>query len=312
MNILVLGGSGFLGGHLIDGLIEAGHLVTSVDVAKERYRNMPSEINFVEADFGNRGELVEVFESRQIDVVIHLVSTTLPSTSNIDPLFDITTNLIESVALLDLCVKFKVNKFIYFSSGGTVYGESREPLISEDHPTFPICSYGIVKLAFEKYIQMYSRLHGLKYSILRISNPYGPRQDPRKMQGAVGVFMHKMLTNDKIVIWGDGSTIRDYVYVGDVVKAALLAVNSDKSCLLNIGSGVGLSLNELIKKLELVLGVSANVEYKAGRKFDTNRMVLDCSLAQSEIGWSATTSLDSGLKSMRAWLAEFSKIKFGK
>ncbi|MBU3616747.1 NAD-dependent epimerase/dehydratase family protein [Polynucleobacter sp. JS-Polo-80-F4] len=310
MNILVLGGSGFLGGHLIDELISEGHSVTSIDVAKERYRNTPSAIHFIEADFGNRGELTSIFEEKEIDVVIHLVSTTLPGTSNIDPLFDITTNLIESVALLDLCVRFNVKKFIYFSSGGTVYGESNEPLISEEHPTFPICSYGIVKLAFEKYIQMYWRLHGLNYSILRISNPYGPRQDPRKMQGAIGVFMHKMLTNDKIVIWGDGSVIRDYVYVGDVVKAALLAIKSEQSSLVNIGSGVGISLRELLKKLESLLGVSANIEYRPGRKFDIDRMVLDCSRAQSLLGWTATTKLEHGLESMRLWLAEFSKIKF--
>lgn len=309
MNILVLGGSGFLGGHLIDGLIREGHSVTSIDVAKERYRNTPSEINFIEADFGNRGELTSIFEEKEIDVVMHLVSTTLPGTSNIDPLFDITTNLIESVALLDLCVRFNVKKFIYFSSGGTIYGESNEPLISEEHPTSPICSYGIVKLAFEKYIQMYWRLYGLRYSILRISNPYGPRQDPRKMQGAIGVFMHKMLVNDKIIIWGDGSIIRDYVYVGDVVEAALLTIKSQQSCLVNIGSGIGISLRELLIKLELLLGVSANIEYRSGRKFDIERMVLDCGRAKSVLGWTATTKLDQGLESMRLWLVDFGKIK---
>ena len=309
MNILVLGGSGFLGGHLIDGLLAEGHCVTSVDVAKERYRQTPSQVNFIEADFGNRGDLANAFGAKQYDVVVHLVSTTLPLTSNMDPLFDISTNLIESVALLDLCIKYNVKKFVFFSSGGTVYGNTDISPISEEHPTLPICSYGIVKLAFEKYIQMYHHLYGIDYSILRISNPYGPRQDPRKMQGAVGVFIDKILKNEKITIWGDGSVIRDYIFVGDVIKAALLAINTKESFLANIGSSSALTLNQLIKTIESVLGVSAEVEYQDARKFDTQRMVLDCNLAKSKMGWSPKTNLDDGIKAVSNWLLEYKNIK---
>jgi UDP-glucose 4-epimerase len=309
MNILVLGGSGFLGGHLIDGLLADGHCVTSVDVAKERYRQTPSEVNFIEADFGNRGDLANAFGAMQYDVVVHLVSTTLPLTSNMDPLFDISTNLIESVALLDLCIKYKIKKFVYFSSGGTVYGSTVVSPISEDHPTLPICSYGIVKLAFEKYIQMYHHLYGMDYSILRISNPYGPRQDPSKMQGAVGVFIHKILKNQKITIWGDGSVIRDYIYVGDVIEAALLAIQVKESFLVNIGSGVALTLTQLIKSIESVLGVSAYVEYQEARLFDTQRMVLDCNLAKSKLGWSPKTNLEEGIKTTSKWLLEYKNFK---
>ena len=309
MNILVLGGSGFLGGHLIDGLLADGHCVTSVDVAKERYRQTPSEVNFIEADFGNRGDLANAFGAMQYDVVVHLVSTTLPLTSNMDPLFDISTNLIESVALLDLCIKYKIKKFVYFSSGGTVYGSTVVSPISEDHPTLPICSYGIVKLAFEKYIQMYHHLYGMDYSILRISNPYGPRQDPSKMQGAVGVFIHKILKNQKITIWGDGSVIRDYIYVGDVIEAALLAIQVKESFLVNIRSGVALTLTQLIKSIESVLGVSAYVEYQEARLFDTQRMVLDCNLAKSKLGWSPKTNLEEGIKTTSKWLLEYKNFK---
>jgi len=309
MNILVLGGSGFLGGHLIDGFLAEGHCVTSIDVAKERYRQTPSQVNFIEADFGNRGDLTNAFEFKQYDVVVHLVSTTLPLSSNIDPIFDISTNLVESVALLDLCIKYKVKKFVYFSSGGTVYGNTDVSQISEDHPTLPICSYGIVKLAFEKYIQMYHHLYGIDYSILRVSNPYGPRQDPRKMQGVVGVFLYKVLQKEKITIWGDGSVIRDYIYVDDVIEAALLAIKSKELHLLNIGSGSSTTLIQLVKTIESVLGVSADIEYKGARNFDAQRMVLDCSLAKLKLGWSPKTNLDDGIEAVLKWLQEYENTK---
>jgi UDP-glucose 4-epimerase len=298
MKILVLGGSGFLGGHLIDELILQGHSIISLDVAKERYRKIPEAVKFFEADFGNRGVLIDIFNKEKIDIVVHLVSTTLPSNSNLDPLFDITTNLIESVALLDLCVKYKVTKFVYFSSGGTVYGDSMEGMINENHQTNPICSYGIVKLAFEKYIQMYQKQYGLGYSILRLSNPYGPRQDPTKNLGAVAVFLDKILNNEKITIWGDGSVVRDFIYVKDVIDIVIRTINSSDSYLLNVGSGKGVTLNELIQTIESILGKKAKVEFIDKRSIDVKKLILDCEFAKNTFGWEAETSLENGIQNM--------------
>lgn len=302
MRILVLGGSGFLGSHLIDRLLDDGHLIFSVDVSKERFRYTSNRVTFIEADFGNRGILEKIFIDG-VDLVFHLVSTTLPQSSNEDPIFDVQTNLIESLALFDLCVKYPVKKIVFISSGGTIYGVSNErKLLSESAVNFPWCSYGIVKATIEKYLHLYNRLHGLDFIALRLSNPYGPRQDPTRRHGAAATFMHRMLKNESIDVWGDGSTIRDYLYVSDFSEACVMAANSNFTGVVNIGSGHGLSLNELISKIEGAINKSGKVNYLKAREVDVPWLVLNNSLAYEKLGWKPLVPIEDGLLLMSEWM----------
>jgi UDP-glucose 4-epimerase len=304
MKILVLGGSGFLGSHLIDRLLEDGHQIISVDVSKERFRNTPNQINFIEVDFGNRGVLEKIFIDG-VDVVFHLASTTLPQSSNEDPLFDVQTNLIESLALFDLCIKYPVKKIIFISSGGTIYGDSGErKLLAEVAENSPWCSYGIVKATIEKYLHLYNRLYGLDFIALRLSNPYGPRQDPTRNHGAATTFMYRMLKDESIEVWGDGSATRDYLYVTDFSEACVRAAHSNFIGIINIGSGKGVSLNELVSEIEYVTNKPGRVNYLKARQVDIPWLVLNNALALEKIGWKPTVPLNDGLLLMSKWMRD--------
>jgi len=301
MKALVLGGSGFLGSYVVDALYDAGYNVSSFDRYPERFRGENEKIDFHQADFGNRGEL-ELILKRGVDFVFHLVSSTIPQSSNDDPIFDVQSNVIESIALLEMCVKYSVKKVIFISSGGTVYGIPEQVPIPESHPTQPLCSYGITKLTIEKYLHLFDVLHGLKYSVLRVSNPYGPRQDPRGKQGAVTVFMNKLLKGEEITLWGDGSVVRDYIHASDFARACIDMVSTDKIGVYNVGAGTGISLNELISLLEQVTGKSAKVGYLPGRGFDVPELYLDCTHIRHDYGWVPQVDLMSGLGQMSEWM----------
>lgn len=307
MRVLVLGGSGFLGSHVVDELVVAGHSVMSLDRYPERFRQMPKTVQFFQSDFGNRGELEDVLR-QGVDVLVHLVSSTIPQTSNEDPVFDVQSNLVESIALFELCVKHNVSKVVYVSSGGTVYGVPKtQGRISEDHSTLPLCSYGIVKLAVEHYLQLFHSLYGLRYHVLRLSNPYGARQDPSRKQGAAAVFVYKMLKEKTINIWGDGKIVRDFIHASDFARACLAAVESEDVGVVNIGSGTGLSIKELLSVTEEITGKSAKVNWLPSRGFDVPRVVLDCTRARDQLHWEATVGIEPGLVEMKTWMIELIK-----
>jgi UDP-glucose 4-epimerase len=237
-----------------------------------------------------------------IEVVIHLVSSTTPQSSNDDPIFDVQTNLVETVALFEMCVKHRVRKVVFISSGGTVYGIPQITPVPESHPTLPLCSYGITKLAIENYLQLYHVLHGLEYTVLRVSNPYGARQDPHRKQGAVAVFMHKILKDESINVWGDGSVVRDFIHVSDVARACTAATESQFIGICNVGSGHGLSIKQLINELEMVTGKTGNIVWLESRNFDVPEVVLDCSRIGKELSWRPQIDLKSGLVDMQRWM----------
>ncbi len=301
MKVLVLGGSGFLGSYLVDELYEAGHKIISLDRTPERFRSQNKKVEFIQADFGNRGELEQVLK-RGVDVVVHLISSTVPQTSNDDPIFDVQSNLIESIALFEMCVKYVVKKVIYVSSGGTVYGIPKQMPITEDHATLPMCSYGISKLAIEHYLHLFHVLHGLKYTVLRLSNPYGARQDPRGKQGAVTVFMNKLLKGEEISVWGDGSVVRDYIHASDFARACVAVIGSDNVGVYNVGSGVGTSINQLLSVLQEATGVQAKVNYSLGRGFDVPALYLDCSRIKQEYNWQPQINFTDGIAETSAWM----------
>jgi UDP-glucose 4-epimerase len=300
MRAVVLGGNGFIGSHLVDELRKAKWQVTVYDRAEERYRARHPDVDYVLGEFGNRLLLDSVLS--RVDAVFHLISTTIPQTSNEAPIFDIRTNLIDTISLLDLCIKNRVSKVIFISSGGTVYGIPSHLPISESHPTNPICSYGIIKLAIEKYLHFFHHIYNLNYIVLRPSNPYGERQNPFGAQGVVSVFLGCIARKLPIIIWGDGSVVRDYLHVSDLARACVLAaVNEGEFQTFNIGSGKGCSLNDLVEILRGIVGNSFEVIHTPKRRFDVPELVLDVRLAKRELGWAPLVSLDVGLERTWQW-----------
>ena len=306
MKSLVLGGNGFIGSHLVAGLLEEGYQVRIYDRSPNRFHTTPRNAEYVEGELGNHGLIRAAVEG--VETVFHFVSTTLPKTSNDDPIYDVRSNLIDTLQLLESCVEAGVRKVVFASSGGTVYGQPQTMPIAEDHPTIPITSYGIVKLAVEKYLGLFDYLHGLDYTVLRISNPYGPYQNPGGQQGAVPVFLYRLRTGQPVTIWGDGSVVRDYLYISDLVEALKLAAETDtKKKVFNVGSGLGTTLNELVAIIAEVTGERPEVEYVAGRALDVPANVLDVARVREELGWSATVGLAEGIEHTWRWIRTLPK-----
>lgn len=304
MKNLVLGGNGFIGVHLTEKLLESGHAVRIYDRGLNKFRALPKGIEYVEGELGNHGLTREALED--IEVVYHFVSTTLPKTSNDDPLYDVRSNLIDTLQLLESCVEQGVGKVVFASSGGTVYGVPEEVPIGEHHPTNPISSYGIVKLAIEKYLHLFHHLYGLDYSVLRISNPYGSYQNPAGQQGAVNVFLHHIYMGEPVTIWGNGSVVRDYLYIRDLVEALEKAATTESQRkVFNIGSGKGVSLNELLHLMFEVTGERPEVEYGAGRPLDVPASVLDVE-REEDLGWVPRTELAESIVCTWDWIRTLS------
>jgi UDP-glucose 4-epimerase len=298
MKSLILGGNGFIGSHLVDKLLVEGHSVRVFDKYPERYRQPLQQVDYCFGDFGNRGLLAEALNG--IDVVFHLVNTSLPKTSNDDPAYDVQSNVIETLFMLEKCVELGVKKVVFISSGGTVYGRPAQLPIAETGATDPECSYGITKLTIEKYLALYHHLHGLDYVVVRPSNPFGSRQNPQGIQGAIPVFLGKVAKGESIEIWGDGEVVRDYLYIDDLVDGVYLAAMSEsQDRIFNLGSGKGNSLNEIVGSIRTVTGVSVRVNYNPGRSFDVPKIWLDISRAGKQLGWAPKISLDDGM--LRTW-----------
>lgn len=297
MTCLVLGGAGFIGSHLVDALVTRGHEVRIFDRPRIDTRNLSQVMHHVElisGDISNESDIADALEG--METLVHLVSTTLPATSNANPVFDIETNLAGTVRLLELARNAGVKKIVFASSGGTVYGAPLILPVPESHPTDPTCSYGITKLAIEKYLQLFYQLYGLDYSILRIANPYGERQNPVGGVGAVTAFLCKAIKGDPITIWGNGEVARDYLYITDLVNAFLDVIEKDHSSkIYNIGSGKAHSLNEIVTMIKNVTGLAASVEFTPARKFDVSINFLDISLARSELDWTPVITLEEGI-----------------
>ena len=301
MKVLVLGGNGFIGSHITDELIANGHEVTVFHRSSERYTAPSKYLRFYMGDYLDVVKLGEVVDG--MDAVVHAISTTVPSTSNLNPIGDVQQNLIATIQLLDLMLKANVKRLIYLSSGGTVYGIPTERLVSENHPLNPICSYGIVKVAIENYIGMYKALYGLKPIILRPSNPYGPRQAHAGVQGALSTFLFNTLNHKQITIWGDGETRRGYLYVKDMAKACSLALDSDIEGTFNVCNSISYSLKELLQLVETTTGITPLVSYKSSRAFDVKEILLDTSKVKNVFAWQPTYSIQDGMAEFVQYLA---------
>jgi UDP-glucose 4-epimerase len=299
---LVLGGGGFLGGHLVEALQADGYRVRVFDRVPRRATaaEIAPETEWHEGDFGNRGDVAEALQGCQI--VVHLVATTLPRTSNEDPAHDLESNLLPTIRFLDVALEHDVKRLVFASSGGTVYGVPHTVPVPESHSTQPLCSYGIHKLAIEQYLHLYHSLHGLEYCVLRLANPFGERQRSDASQGAVAVFLDHALRGENVTVWGDGSAVRDYIYVGDVARAFCHAVSHDAPTgVFNIGSGQGQSVNDLLAAIEALIGRPVTRRYVEGRPFDVPVNVLDISLAARCLRWRPHVTFREGLERTLQW-----------
>jgi UDP-glucose 4-epimerase len=306
MKCVVFGGGGFIGSAVVDRLLRDGHALRIFEQLRvERFREFASDepVEWMTGDFMNAHDVSDAIDG--MDVVLHLVSSTLPKSSNDDPVYDVQSNLVATLRMLEIMVARSMRKIIFISSGGTVYGNPIYLPIDEMHPTNPQVSYGITKLAIEKYLLMFERIHGIKANILRVANPFGERQRPETAQGAVGVFLHRALRQQTIEIWGDGSVTRDYIYIDDVAEAFARAVQySGPKSVFNIGSGVGTRLNELIEIIEEILGKSVARRYLPARPFDVPVSVLSNALAREELNWAPQVQLRDGIARTAMWMAK--------
>lgn len=298
---LILGGSGFIGQHFTRRLIKDGYEINVIDIVDENdfrriFFDIPKErLNLYKGSFSDSALLLEAMEN--VELCIHLVTTTVPLTSNKNMAFDVESNLIGTIKFLDCMKEKEVCKFLYLSSGGTVYGNGSCSPIIEDAPTYPLSSYGIVKLAIEKYINLYNELYGFEWKIARLSNPYGPGQKVSGLQGAIATFTAKALAGESINVWGDGEVIRDYIYINDVIDALCSIIDYDgKQSIFNVGSGVGTSVNNIIELLHNIFEGKLNVDYFPSEKHDVKINVLDVSRIHKLTGWKAKTSLEIGVK----------------
>lgn len=299
MSVLVIGGNGFLGVSLVEALRAAGHAVRVLDRSTPRPDFDWQGIDYHTGDLDTPALLDEALAG--VDLVFHLASSTVPGTSNRDPIFDVQTNLVGALKLVQAMQRASVRRIVFFSSGGTVYGNPDTSPVREDHALRPISSYGVVKAAIENYLLMFWRLGQIDPLILRPSNPYGPRQSTSGVQGAVGVFLGRALRDESITIWGDGEVVRDYVYIDDLVALALAAVDTEECGVFNVGSGTGCSLNELCDLIREVTGRPLPMDYLPARGFDVSRIVLDVDAATRRFAWSPRVSLREGLR--RTWCA---------
>ncbi len=306
MRIVIFGGGGFIGSAIADRLLIDGHELRIFERPRvQPYRMFASHesVEWIDGDLSSMHDVAHAVDG--MDAVMHLVSTTLPKGSNDDPIYDVQSNVVASLQLLDAMVQKKVARLVFISSGGTVYGPPHYLPVDEAHPTEPQVSYGITKLTIEKYLSLYRQLHGIRPVILRVANPYGERQRIETAQGAVGVFVHRALRGQPIEIWGDGSVTRDYVHVQDVADAfaQALVYEGDRTCF-NISAGVGASLNELVVMLGEVLGQSLDVRYLPGRPFDVKVNVLSNALAHQELGWVPRIGMREGLERTVKWMRQ--------
>jgi UDP-glucose 4-epimerase len=310
MKALVIGGNGFIGSNLVNVLLAAQHEVRVFDLYPNRYREPYPRVEYIIGDMGNHGELHDAVQD--MDWVFHLAYTTLPQTSNEDPGYDVRSNVINSVQLLEECRHSSVRKVIFISSGGTVYGVPQQTPIPEDHPTDPICSYGITKLTIEKYLAMYQKIWGLDYVVCRLSNPYGPLQNPFAKQGAIGVFLGNAVQGKPITIWGTGEVVRDYIYIEDAVNALLQAAeyvpDSDSPRIFNVGGGHGISLNQLVQEIKQIVDTKVEVKYTPARALDVPANVLDITRAGRYLDWAPEMELGEGLKHTWEWINKHARV----
>ena len=297
MKILVTGGAGFIGSHVVDAYVDAGHDVVVVDdLSTGRASNLNPAVTLYQMDIRS-SELEEVFERERLHVVNHHAAQMDVRRSVREPIFDADVNIGGSLNLLECARRFDLERFIYISTGGAVYGEPEYLPCDEDHPINPICQYGASKHTVEHYLFMYRENYGLEYTVLRYPNVYGPRQDPRGEAGVVAIFAGQMLAGKEVVINGDGKQERDFVYVADCARANRLALDSGNgSGIYNLGSGRGTIVNEIFEGLKSIIDYPNPAKYGPAKLGETRRIYLSAERAGRDLGWTPIIELEEGLR----------------
>jgi len=301
MNILVTGGAGFIGSNVVDALVEKGHKVAVVDdLSTGKEKNLNPNAQFFNIDLREKDALKEVFQSVRLEIICHIAAQIDVRKSAAYPTFDASVNIIGSINLFELAVKYNVRRIIFSSTGGALYGESENLPASEDTLVAPLAPYGVSKYCTEQYLDYFKRMYGIERVILRYANVYGPRQDPLGEAGVIAIFTGRILNGENPIIYGDGNQTRDYVHVEDIVKANLLAMDS-KQGIYNIGTGIETSVNELVEMFSTVLNKDVKPVYEPPRKGEVQRIALDGTKAKEELGFIPQFFLEEGLEKTLKW-----------
>ncbi len=296
MKILVTGGAGFIGSHVAQAFKNAGHEVLAVDdLSRGKRGNLPPGVGLETADLRDRAALEKVFAGFGPEAVCHHAAQVSVRDSVADPIFDADVNVKGSLTLLEACVRHRVKRFLFASTGGAIYGEQEKFPAAEDHPARPLSPYAVAKLAVEKYLFFYEQTYGLPWTALRYSNVYGPRQDPHGEAGVVAIFTERLLKGETPVINGDGGQTRDFVYVEDVARANLAALERGVTGPVNVATGRETSVNEVFGVLRDLTRSRADEVHGPAKPGEQRRSVLDPSLAQKVMGWGPRVGLKEGL-----------------
>ena len=306
MNILVTGGAGFIGSHVVDAYITDGHHVVVVDDLSSGVKeNLNPKAEFYQIDIRGQ-EVQQIFRRHSFDVVNHLAAQMDVRRSVADPMFDASINVIGGLNIFESARQSGVKKIIFSSTGGAIYGEQDFFPADEEHPVRPLSPYGITKLVTEKYLSYYKEVYGIDHVVLRYANVYGPRQNPHGEAGVVAIFAKKMLQGEQPIINGDGKQTRDYTYVGDVVRANVVALKYPGSDVFNVGTGIETDVTQLFRILRGLLNSTCPEEHGPAKMGEQLRSVISYAKIQRELGWSPSVRLSDGLKIT----AEFFKKKF--
>ena len=296
MKILVTGGAGFIASHIADKFIEEGHEVVILDDLSTGFeKNINPKAKFVNLNIGDE-KVSNLFEEEKFDVVNHHAAQMDVRRSVIDPAFDANTNILGTINLLQNSVKHGVNKFMFASTGGAVYGEQEYFPADENHPTVPVSPYGISKLSVEKYLYFYFNEYKLNYTILRYANIYGPRQNPFGEAGVVAIFSTKLLNGEQPIINGSGEQTRDYIFVVDIVKANILTLTDEKNDIYNVGTGIETDVNELYNILNDIIRNGQEEEHGPAAAGEQMRSVITSQKLFDKFNWKPSTKLNDGLK----------------
>lgn len=298
--VLVLGSSGFIGSNLSRYLVNEGAILSRFS-RTQRFDEGLDRSNWFPGEFGDQSALANAVDGQEI--IFHCISGSVPGTSNLDIRADLSFNVGNTLGLLDICRAADVRRVVYLSSGGTVYGEPKSLVMDETHPTSPISAYGVSKLAIEKYLALYYRLYGLDYRIIRLANPYGPYQRAYRKQGLIAAVIEQHRKGIPVEIWGDGESVRDYLYVEDVMSGISAVTNCEgESKTFNLGSGIGRTVNDVLTDLEATLGEKIEKRYLKDRKVDVPRNILNIDLLKECTGWSPVVDWRESLTKTVSWL----------
>ena len=307
MKILVTGGAGFIGSHLVEELLSNEHEILIFDnclTGKKENLEITGNFTFINDDFGSENSL-EVIEKFDPDICFHLAAQSSVVVSVENPALDFEHNILQPIKLIHVLLKSNCKKLVFTSSGGTIYGEPTViPTAEEDYADEPESPYGVAKKRLNELIKIMLKNSSMKYSILNLSNVYGPRQDPHGEAGVVSIFANKYLKNEEPTIYGDGEQTRDYIYVKDVVSALIKASMIEENQFLNIGTGIETSVNDLANSMKIQFKSEINPIYKPAREGELNRSVLNNTKAKKELNWKPEYSLDDGMKQVFNWLRD--------